>query len=289
MNTGLRVFTSIAICSGLILSTGESTLAKTLHNGWNYAIDSFSDGTESRTIGDTSEFEFYGMATRQIGDRYWFVFNSNLSLEGFATSRATNGRVSYSDLFLNFANPNNFDTANGSLYAIRFDRNNDSPVQIGLYNQVTATSVTATNTGYPSLQIYQDAVTEVGGIMTYADDPSNTSYFNQNLPAYTTIASGNSIGDISPITTDFSGLGIDFSQFNTKGQYTFGFSVDQALLPNGGFAAHLFAECGNDGMILRGEKASATEPTTEVPEPMAIAGLALMGFIFQFRQDKSRV
>lgn len=272
------------------LAFNQQAEAGTLHNGWNYSIDSFNDGTEGRIIGDNSKFEFYGMAFKQTKDKVYFAFNSNLSLDGYADAGALNKKISYGDLFLNFTNPKSFNQANGSLYGVRFDNTNDTRFtsqrtvttgrrtrtitetkapELGLYQNVTTTSYTTRNRGYNSPDHHTKTVASYKGKASYGDMAANTSYFDNGKAAQTNMASGSFLGAIHSIA-DFKGLGLDFANFKAKGTYTFGFSIDKALLPNGQFVANLFAECGNDGMVLTGE-------LTDVPEPSVMAGLAVVG------------
>ena len=215
----------------------------------------------------------------------YFAFNSNLSLEGWSHRSARNGRISYGDLFLNFSNPDSFNDANGNLFAIRFDANNDTGVRVGLYQNVTATSVTTANLGYRNLNTHTNKVARYGGQASYGDMDANTSYFNNRQGAYTTIASGDYVGGISDIITDFSNLGLDFGHFGASGTHTFGFGVDKSLLPSDSFIASFFAECGNDGIVLEGE-------LKDVPESSTLIGLAVFGAIassVQLRRRQGRV
>jgi len=435
-----------ALC--LCLVTGQQAQAGTLYSNWTYSIDSFNDGTEGHTIGEKSQFEFYGMAFQETHNRVYFAINSNLSLNSYASSGARNGKISYGDLFLNFANPSKFDDANSKnqLFAIRFDGTNDTTLNLGLYGDVKATSLTTKNSGYSSIQShtntidqihaetaqkynaavskyetavqnlskttqqrtetaqkrddtarsydeavhtydkaiqqkneavqsydlaiqqkndatlkYQDAVrkkqdatllkqevsrltqevatrkqevtrltqevttrkqqmdqlnrslTTLDRSLTTLDqsltklnqdvaklnaekealDPAKieasfgdlavtSSYFNTQAAAPTTIASGTFLGAISRLTgTDLEKMGLDFSHFGTRGQYTFGFSVDKSLLPQDSFIASLFAECGNDGVSLNGELKG-------VPEPSMFAGLTVVGVLMGGSQLRRR-
>lgn len=262
----------LATLLGASALSGLQAQAGTLYNGWNYSIDSFNDGTEGYTIGDKSKFEFYGMAYRQVRNKVYFAFNSNLSLDGYRQSNALNGKISYGDLFLNFANPASFKQANGKLQGIRFDATNDTQMGLGLYQNVTAKSLTTSNSGYGSLQQHTNTVNgSLKGNASYGDMAANTSYFDNSKAAATTIASGSLLGAIEKVA-DFSGLDLDFARFKAKGTYTFGFSVDKKLLPNGSFIASLFAECGNDGMVLSGD-------LKDVPEPSVMAGLIALGLL----------
>lgn len=278
---------AVAIASSVITAAvmgyGQEAWAGSLHNGWNYAIDSFTDGTQGRTIGQDSAFEFYGMAVKQTRDKVYFAFNSNLSLNGYESSNARNGSIAYSDLFLNFANQSSVSEANGSLHGIRFNEANDSKdfgIETGVYSDVTGVGLMTQNSGYSHLQSYRDVVNNnYGGTTSFGDLDDQTSYFNHdggetlNTSAYgyTNIESGTRLGDIEEIS-DFGALGLDFGHFGATGTETFGFSVDNELLPTGDFIAHLFAECNNDGIVLAGNLA-------DVPEPSAMLGLALFGLV----------
>ena len=266
--SSIKTFLGTAATLCVLALTGQNALAGTLHNTWTYSIDSFKDGTEGSTIGNTSKFEFYGMAFRETSDRVYFAINSNLSTNGYAYGSATNGKISYGDLFLNFNNPASFNQANGNLFAIRFDATNDTGMSLGLYGNVSAKSVTKLNSGYGSMNQHTQTVANLGGAASYGDLAANNSYFNGTQAASTTISSGTFLGAVSSLMskTDLASMGLDFDHFGTKGTQTFGFSVDKSLLSEGSFMASLFAECGNDGMVLSGDLKG-------VPEPSAIAGL----------------
>ncbi|MBF2046301.1 MAG: PEP-CTERM sorting domain-containing protein [Elainella sp. C42_A2020_010] len=279
--TWKAILSTTAFSTLCLLTTGQQAQAAS----WKYSIDSFRDGTEASVIGDKSQFEFYGMAYKQTRDKLYFAFNSNLSLDGYQYKNALNGKISYGDLFLNFADTTSFDKANGKLYGIRFDQTNDTRFvsgsgkkkkvedpKLGLYESVTATSVTTRNVGYSSLQQHTNTVNkQLKGHASYGDLAADTQYFDSSKAAFTSMASGSFLGAIEKIA-DFSKLGLNFAQFNAKGTYTFGFSVDKKLLPNGKFMASLFAECGNDGMVLAGE-------LKDVPEPSLMAGLVTVGLL----------
>lgn len=153
--------TAATLC--ILAVAGQQAQAGTLHNEWTYSIDSFKDGTEGGTIGSKSQFEFYGMAFKEVENRVYFAVNSNLSLNGYALSGARNGKISYGDLFLNFANTSRFDAANSKsqLFAIRFDRTNDTTFKLGLYGNVQATSLTTKNSGYSSIQSHTNTISHI--------------------------------------------------------------------------------------------------------------------------------
>ena len=270
-----------SLVAAVVAGFGEAASAGTLHGGWNYSIDSFNDGTQGRTIGQNSAFEFYGMAVKQTRDKVYFAFNSNLSLDGHSSSSARNGSIAYGDLFLNFANQSSVSDANGELQAIRFNEANDSKdfgISNGVYSDVTGVGLMTQNSGYSNLQRHRDKVNNnYGGNASFGDLDAQTAYFNHDDGAtlntsaygYTNIESGNRVGDVEMVS-DLSRLGLDFEHFGTSGTETFAFSVDSDVLSTSDFIAHLFAECDNDGIVLSGNLA-------DVPEPASMLGLALFG------------
>lgn len=274
-----------AVLAGFAL-TAQQAQAGTLYKGWNYSIDSANDGTEYSKIGSKSAFEFYGMAMKQTRDKVYFAFNSNLSLaNGFADKStakyAKGGSIRYGDMMLDFTGKS-FSQAQGSLYSVHFDSGNDGTLKAGLYSNVTATSVSTQNMGYRSLQQHTNQVAKLGGKASYGDLDANTTYFDSSQASANIIKSGSYLGGIDMIT-DFSKLGLDFSHFGATGSQLFGFSIDRALLPQdgGNFTASLFAECGNDGIVLNGSLQA-------VPEPTAIVGLAAVGLLAARKRRQQR-
>jgi hypothetical protein len=255
-----------------VLGMAPMLMASTLHNGWNYAIDSFNDGIESNTIGPTSAFEFSGVAYRQVGDRLDFAFNSNLNWDqAFPSIGARNSNIAYGDFFLNFQG-SNFTAANAtsSLYAVHFDADNDTQIggqspTLGLYRNVQAEGLTLVNNGFATLNAYEQKIRELGGSPSYGDLPPGSDYLTLNAGALTHMKSGELVSPIA-IQTTFTGTGLDFGHFGTGGAYTFGFSLDSRSLPVGSFIANVFAECSNDGIAIAGR---VVEPK-EAPEPTGI-------------------
>jgi hypothetical protein len=274
----LKALFGAVIVAGSLALSGQQAQAGTMHNGWNYSIDSFNDGTEGGTIGKNSKFEFYGMAFKQTADKVIFAFNSNLSKDGYNYAHATGGKISYGDMMIDFTGKGNISKANGNLYGVDFVDSNDNTGAQGLYSGVTAKSVTTQNSGYYSTDFHTTVVNNwLHGNASYGEMASNTSYFNGNEGALNTIKTGTYKGGITHIS-DFSGLGLDFGHFKTEGTQTFGFSIDKSLLPKGNFVASLFAECGNDGMVLTGR----------IPEPSALVGLVTVGAIVGGSQLRKR-
>jgi hypothetical protein len=273
----LKALFGAIVVAGSLAVSGQQAQAGTMHNGWNYSIDSFNDGTEGSKIGKNSKFEFYGMAFKQTADKVIFAFNSNLSKDGYLYKKAAGGNISYGDLMIDFTGKGNLTKANGSLYGVDFVDSNDSLGKQGLYSNVTAKSVATLNAGYYSTDYHTSTVQKLGGTASYGEMASNTSYINGKDAALNIIKSGDYQGGITHLT-DLSGLGLDFGHFNATGTQTFAFSIDKSLLPKGNFVASLFAECGNDGMILTGR----------IPEPSALVGVVTVGAIVGGSQLRKR-
>jgi hypothetical protein len=278
-NTALLATSATLVVLGLGASPSQ---AGTLSGGWDYAIDSFTDGSDFGVVGAKSNFEFYGIAVKATADKVFVGINSNLSLSGYAHSKALNGSVAYGDLFFNFTGLG-LDDASGNLFAIKFAEGNDSGVnQLGVYSDVTGQNTAKSNLGYKHLTQHTNDKNTKDPTM---GDLSNTdAYFqsgvNKDWKATTLIKTGTFLGGIDMLgETDLSALGLDFTPFGTQGKYTFGFSFDRNFLPDGDYIAHVFAECLNDGMAI-----ASTLPRVEipvdpesVPEPGAVVGLLVLG------------
>lgn len=273
------------VAFGGFLLAGQAALAQTA-DGWDYAIDSFNDGVNGFQVGGTA-YEFFGMAFKEEGDNLFIALNANLPLTGANAFFAQDGVVSWGDLFFNFSG-NNFSTAStqGNLYAIRFAQtNNSNAPTLGVYRNVTATSVTSINSGFSSLSSYNNHVQTAGNTPSLADLPANTSYFNQTQPVLNVINTGNFVAGISFLdSTQLSQLGLNFNQFGAQGSETIGFTFVKNALPAGEFIANIFAECANDGMVLLGETQSVPEPFSALG---ALVGVGLIGYRHWSKRNKT--
>ena len=275
----IRWTCSAAVFFAVITLQQQKATAATLSDGWNYAIDSFSDGVTGPQIGG-GEFEFYGIAVKETSDTAFIAINSNLSLAGYADTFAQRGNINYGDLFFNFSGQNfNTANANGSLFGIRFAEGNDSGVATtGVYSNVTAKTVTQANDGFSNLSQYNTRVQSAGGTPSMGDLSAIDPYFEQKGTIFNSIAAGTKVGEISSLTpAALSAIGLNFAQFNAVGSQTIGFSFNKSSMPSGKYIANLFAECANDAIAIKGsfEKASAEA----VPEPSTIFG-TLVGLSF---------
>lgn len=265
------------IIAGLLLSTAasgllplRSALAADLH--WSYTRDSFNDGYGGGILGAQSAYEIYGVGVAQDSSHLYFAFNANMPLTGTDVSEASDGNVGWGDLLLNFTGQSLLSaSSSGNLYGIRFAATNDSGVaETGLWQGVTATSVTSTNIGFDSLSSYNNAVLGKGGtpsLGTFAAD--DNTYFNQTAAVLNVMATGTKVGEISLLTQEvLASQGLNFATIGATGSQTIGFQVSKADLPTGNFIASLFMECANEGIALQ---------SAAVPEPTTMAGLALAG------------
>ncbi len=280
----IRTLLLVASALGCAVVAPQAAQAGEIFNGWNYSIDSFKDGTEGSVIGNKSAFEFYGLAFREYDDKVVFAVNSNLSLDGYLSKGARGGSIGYGDLFINFADTDNFANAEGSsdLYAVKFAQN-DTTQSIGLYSDVTSQSLTTVNQGYSSIKQNTNTVSGLKvsknekGEASFGDLEANTTYFNQNAAARTNMKSGTYASSVTMLDSFDSDL--DFGNFGAVGKYTFGFSVEKSSLQIGNFVAHLFAECGNDGVVLDGQILGNVKSAQPVPESSPVAGLAVVGMM----------
>lgn len=243
----------------------QPATAGTLGPAWTYAADAVGDGSGG------SGYDIKGIAMSAQGDQIFVALTGGMSLAGDATySQARGGNINWGDLFFNFSG-SNFNTAQGSLFGVRFASGNDTSVATGIYSNVTTTSVAEANVGYSSLNHYYnsgyDAANTQGEAL--ATRTAVTDYFGGDGQIQNSIGSGTKLGDIALLTAaELSAKGLNFG--NVAGSQTFGFSFAQSLLPSGSFLANVFLECGNDGVAF-----AANQSAAAVPEPTTMAGTAI--------------
>jgi hypothetical protein len=279
---------------------------------WKYTDDSPNDAVDGSTVGGgaTPGYEMYGMAygyDRKL-DRFYVAVNSNLPLAGSDTD-ASGGNIVYGDLFLNFTGKQFHEinsTNNDKLFALRFASNDGNATSNGLYEKVTAKSVTSINSGFGSLEDYKSTVVNagktpsLGGIDSLGTTSGTWDYFDNNSTASTPILNvidtGTKVGgDGFQALTDsaLTSLGLDLNGFGAYGTQTYGFSFKASALgfavgDERKFVAHLFAECGNDGMGFNGDLGQVVAPGVEVPEPSILAGLITLGLILKGCKGRKR-
>jgi hypothetical protein len=233
---------------GISLVVGQNPLDEA---GWQYAIDSSSDGVTGVDVGGNA-YEIYSMGIKETDDSIYVAINANTPYAGNPETGVQNGTIALGDLFID-SNGTNFRQASamGNLSAVRFVANNESGVpELGLYGNVTAKSVTATNAGFESIAQYNQHVLDYEGTPDFGDLGADTDYFdaNQSLNA---IASGDFLGNIALLSaSDLTSAGFNWQQ--APGSHTVGFKFNKAAL-------------------------SVENETESVPEPGAIAGLGLLG------------
>jgi len=281
---------SVAIFCAIFALQQPKATAATLSNGWNYAIDSFNDGVTGGQVGG-GDFEFYGIAITETSDTAFIAINSNLTLAGYADPRTQRGNINYGDLFFNFSGENfNTANANGSLFGIRFATGNDSGVATtGVYTNVTAKSVTQTNSGFRNLHQFNTRVASQGKTPSMGDLAATDPYFQQtgNGTVLNSIATGTKVGEINFLTpATLSAFGLNFAQFNAVGSQTIGFSFNKSSMPSGNYIANFFAECANDGIAIQGSFEAVPEPSTWFG---TLVGLSFLGIGAAKRKIKRKI
>jgi len=305
MRTSFKAYLGAAIAPILVLSAIHPAQAFSVaQDGWYYSIDSFNDGTGGGTNGN-SDYEFYGMAMKAVGDELYIALRSNLGINGAAYSGAADGKISYGDLFLNFNKKadgtfENLYAVNGSaalrdnMYAIRFASGIDaSPYGVGVYDNVTMQSVTGSNSGYGSLNSHSNAVGS--GVAKVGEMSQADSYFNPDKAPLNSMSAGTKIGDVK-IISDLSSLsGLNFNGVlgtsGTAKTQTIAFSIQKSLLPNAEFIGHLMAECANDAIAFKSAgsdllKPVPPAPVASTPEPATVMGLLSIGGLMAARRRR---
>jgi hypothetical protein len=260
--------------------------AGVVHNGWLYAIDSFTDGYAGGQIGGVTNFEFYGIAMKRSGSVLNVAISSNLPLGGVAAPGAPSNLISYGDLLFNFSGLNLVDASNaGRLSAVRFDGSNDSgffagPGNTGTASQVSAKNLSAAHFGFATNAQHAARATALGGSPSMADLSDTDAYFQNNTlnlmdQHFGTGSAGGGAAD----NTFYDGTGLDFANFGAVGNHIVTFGMDLTRvgaadwagfdpLSSTGWTAHLYAECANDGLAM-----------TPIPEPATVTlmGLGFLG------------
>ena len=232
-------------------------------HGWQYAVDSPNDGVNGSQIGGNI-YEIYTLALRETKDSIWVAINANMPLTGADGTSANDGNIGWGDLFFNFTGKD-FSTASneGSLFGVRFAGTNDSFVpQIGLYNNVSAASTTGINSGFSSLQEYNQYVATYGcqgeGCgPSLGDLPADTSYFDQTK-SLNTIASGQFLTSIMYLSeAELQEAGYNFNQ--SGGSQTIAFKFDKSSICKSGYCKSVPEPSGAIGLVAIGLMVGANQ------------------------------
>jgi hypothetical protein len=240
--------------------------AGTIINGWNYARDDYSyDGTGGGDTSATSRYDIYGVGIKEVGSEIWVGITASMPLTGIGNGNAQDGNIGWGDLLFDFnygKSGNNFLSAQGSMIGVRFAGTNDSGASTtGVYRQVTAKSVTSTNSGFSSVNHYKSAVPNA----VIGDLPLDSYYYTPYAGTLVPNVIGtysNRVGDVTALSaSDLSSL--PNPALASANLTKFGFKFDRPTGFSGNYAASLFLECFNDSIAV----------TKAVPVPPAIAGI----------------
>ena len=296
----LKTVLTVAATVSTVLVAGQSAQAggfKTLNTDWNIVTDSFNDGTTGNIVGSTSDYEMFGMAAKVQDGQAYFAINGNLD-----ETLPRNG-VTYGDLFFNFSRKSFKDaSAAAELFGVRFAPNDagDGNLEYGLYENVTAKSVTSTNLGHNGFARYVNQVEtknkdktpgeNFNGNGTAGFGDLTTAEAREYLTAFdggyedgghsiqNVIKTGDKVaGDGFAMLSAAELAGLDFGTGNIAKAKTFGFRFDAAKLPEGKALITLLHECFNDAIAMKANFEAADGLGVDVPEPTSIVSLALIG------------
>ena len=76
----------------LISVSGLPAMAGQLHNGWNYGIDSFNDGSGGEA------FNIRGIAIKETSNSIFVALTGGTPITGVANSGAADGNIGWGDL-----------------------------------------------------------------------------------------------------------------------------------------------------------------------------------------------
>jgi hypothetical protein len=254
-DTTVDTFTE-CVNDGIALQVSKNPVDE---SGWQYAIDSFNDGVNGTQVGGIGNpYEIYSLALKETKDSLFVAINANMSLTGVDGTNAEDGNIGWGDLFFNFTDQD-FTTANnqGDLFGVRFAETNDSLVpNLGLYGNVTAISTTDINSGFDSLEEYNQRVSDFcqGADCgpSLGDLPADTSYFDQSQ-SLNTIGSGDFLTSLMYLSeSELLDAGYDLNRFD--GEHRIAFKFDKSGICDRGYC-------------------------TSVPEPSAGLGLAALGLM----------
>ncbi|MDV3353814.1 PEP-CTERM sorting domain-containing protein [Leptolyngbyaceae cyanobacterium CCMR0082] len=276
---GLALLIGSALLS---LTVPHAAHASTFHQGWNYSIDAFTDGSGG------NPYEIRGLAIKETQDHVYVSVSGGSPLTGNSYHGAADGNVGWGDLLFNVTG-DDINTANGSLFGVRFAGTNDSGVdQVGVFGNVTAQSVTQSNAGYQHLkQYYQYGWERQNTMGDLTTKQQAYDYMGETDAVLTSIADGTLLGSIDFLSDqDAAAAGLNFGHFDAVGSDTHTFRFNRSLLPGGEFIATLLMECANDGIALMGNL-NPEHTTQDVPEPSAVLSFAAVGFLASLRLRRS--
>lgn len=291
MSLKLRQFAKVSAVAAVaataaVVSVPSQASAFTL-NGWDYAVAGKNNGTGGQI------FDYRGIAVKDNGSSITVAINGFMDLDGQMWGSGSNReRINHGDLFFNFTGKSFKEASDtNSLIGINFaQRGSQSGARsTGVYANVSAKNTTRQNHGWHNLNSWKNAV---NGNNSYGDLTSDSSYFNGmhtgNKKILNAIDTGDRVADIMMLSDpQLSSAGLDFKHFGVDGTKTLGFTFQKtADFKIGNYVANLFMECGNDGLAIAG--GMGPNGDRRVPEPAAMAGMAVVGGLGWMRRRRQR-
>ena len=242
------------INDGIALQINQGSVNE---SGWFYAIDSFNDGVDGFQVGGRGNpYEIHSLALKETKDSIFVAINGNMPLTGVDGTRADDGNIGWGDLFLNFTDQD-FTTANnqGDLFGVRFAGTNDSLVpDLGLYGNVTAISTTDINSGFNSLNDYNqrvnDACQGADCSASLGDLAADTSYFDSSQ-SLNTMGSGEFLTRLMYLSElELLAAGYDVNRFD--GEHTIAFKFDKSGICDRGYCKSVSEPSAGVGLAALG-------------------------------------
>jgi hypothetical protein len=278
-----KVSAVVAVAAGIAVVANPSQAQAT---PWDYSVAGTNNGTGG------SDYDYRGIAIKESGNEIFIAINTGMGLQG---SQWSNETINHGDLFLNFSGKNFKEASDaGQLFGVKFaTAGSQSGVsEVGLYKNVKAKSVTAQNYGWGNTTAWSNAVR---GNNSYGDMRSNNAYFGDQTGSgkiLNSIDTGTKVGGLLMMSAqELAAKGLNFTpQRGANGELanaavTLGFRFTKTADFNAGnFIANMFAECGNDGLAIK----SNLSRGYKVPEPTAMAGMAVVGGMSLLRRLRRR-
>jgi hypothetical protein len=285
-----KVSAAVAVASCAVIAASPNQ-AQAQVSPWDYAVGGTNNGSGGAT------YDYRGIAVKEDGDNIIVAINGGMGTDG---SNWNGENINHGDLFFNFTGKS-FKQASdaGQLVAVKFATlgTQSGVSQAGVYKNVTAKNVTLQNYGWNNATQWSNWTKSTNGGQfndSYGDMNARDSYFagmqSGTGTLLNSINTGTKVGDIMMMSSQqLAAKGLNFAGVTgangTKADaaVTLGFSFKRtADFKVGNFVANLWAECGNDGLGMKGRFHKVPEPATM----LGIAAVAGAGIAVRRRRAK---